>query len=80
MKFKNLSGPGTKSTDCALAYFRDVAKETDNALARTLARGREFICDANRFLFSPFAPSVKGSQPTKLSPGGVKHTVGVICA
>ena len=49
--------------DKALEYFRRVIKVSSDALVRAVASEREFICEAMRVLFTPYAPTGKGLAP-----------------
>ena len=57
MKFRYLLSGGVRSMDKALEYFRRVAKESKDPLVCAVALEREFICEAMRVLFTPYAPS-----------------------
>ena len=69
MKFKYLLSGGVQSMDKALEYFRRVAKESSDALVKAVAPEREFICEAMRVLFTPYAPSGKGLAPPRHASG-----------
>ena len=56
MKNKYLLVGGARSMDKAPEYFRRVAKQSGDPLARAVASEREFICEAMRILFTPYAP------------------------
>ena len=45
----------------ALEYCRRVEKESDGATVRALAK-REYICDAIRIPYTPYAPNMKGAS------------------
>ena len=77
MKFKYLLSGGVSSMDKALEYFRRVAKETDDTLVRAVAKEREFICEAMRVLFTPYAPSIKGLAPPGVRPEGLVQTLAI---
>ena len=47
----------------ALEYFRRVVKEPNDAFAQAVAPEREFICEATRVFFTPYAPSGKCLAP-----------------
>ena len=74
MNFKESLGPWVDSMDYVLAYFRKIAKGTDNDLSRGLAQGREYICGTVRNLFRSHAPATKGSRPPKMFPGATTRT------
>ena len=48
MKYKYSLPNGARPMDKALEYFRRVANETDNPLARAVANEREIIREATR--------------------------------
>ena len=77
MKYKFLLSGNVNSMDKALEYFRRVAKETDDELVRAVAQEREFICDAMRVLFTPYAPSNKGLAPPVIRPEGLVKTLAI---
>ena len=78
MKFKFLLSGNVTSMDKALEYFRRVAKETDEELVRAVALEREFICEAMRVLFTPYAPSSKGLAPPVIRPEGLVKTLAIL--
>ena len=52
--------------------FRRVAKEMDSVLLCALAREREYVCEAGLFLFTPYAPNIKGAAlPVALPEGSL---------
>ena len=63
--------------DKALEYFRRVAKESNDALVCAVAMEREFICEAMRVLFTPYAPSSKGLAPPAIRPEGLVQTLAI---
>ena len=77
MKYKYLLAGGVTSMDKALEYFRRVIKESDDVLVRSIAMEREFICEAMRVLFTPYAPSVKGLAPPNVRPEGLSQTLAI---
>ena len=77
MKFKYLLSGNVKSMDKALEYFRRVAKESKDPLVCAVAMEREFICDAMRVLFTPYAPSGKGLAPPSIRPEGLEQALAV---
>ena len=66
--------------DKAAEYFRRVAKQSDDPLARAVASEREFICEAMRILFTPVAPPGKGLAPPTIRPEGLIQTLAVLRA
>lgn len=68
MSFKRLRSPGVDSSDCTLGNFRVVAKETDNDMARALAKEREASCDSVRMQFAAYAPAAKSAPAHRRSP------------
>ena len=77
MKFKYLLSGGVQSMDKVFEYFRRVVKESNDALAQAVASEREFICEAMRVLFTPYAPSGKGLAPPTIRPEGLAQTLAV---
>ena len=77
MKYKYLLSGGVSSMDKALEYFRRVVKESNDVLVRSVAMEREFICEAMRVLFTPYAPSVKGLAPPGIRPEGLVQTLAI---
>ena len=75
MKFKYLLSGGVQSMDKALEYFRRVVRESNTVLAQSVASEREFICEAMRVLFTPYAPSGKGLAPPAIRPEGLVQTL-----
>ena len=71
MSFKRLQSPGVDSSDCTLGNFRVVAKETDNDMARALAKEREASCDSVRMQFAAYAPAAKSAPAHRMSPAEV---------
>ena len=57
-----------------------MAKQTDSPLARAVANEREFICEAIRFLLTPYAPSGKGLAPPAIPPEGMVQTLAALRA
>ena len=53
-------------------------KQSDDPLARAVASGREFICEAMRILFAPHAPPGKGLAPPTIRPEGLIQTLAVL--
>ena len=62
----------------ALEYFCRVAKETDSSLVRAVDSECEFICEATRILYTPYAPSGEGLPPPAIRPEGLANTLGVL--
>ena len=56
MEIKSLLAPTVPPRGRSLEYFRHVAKETDNFLAKASAGGRELFCEALRIVSAPDAP------------------------
>ena len=54
MKRKYLLSNGAQLMDTALEHFRRVAKQTDSALVRAVACGREVTCGSMRIPFTPY--------------------------
>ena len=75
-----LSPNGAQLMDRALEYFRRVAKHTDSPLARAVANEREYICEATRVPFAPYAPSGAGLAPPMIRPVGLTQTPGAFRA
>ena len=78
MKYKYLLANGARSMDKALEFFRRVAEQTDSPLVRAVAYEREFICEAMRILFTPYAPSGKGLAPPTMRPEGMVQTLAAL--
>ena len=78
MEIKGLLGPHTQGMGRALGCFRRVAMEPDCVLARALSHEREYICDAVRILFTPYAPNVKRSAPPVVLPVALRSASGII--
>ena len=78
MKYKYLLSGSVTTMDRALEYFRRVAKETDDELVRAVAQEREFVCEAMRVLFTPYAPSSKGLAPPVIRPEGLVKTLAIL--
>ena len=51
-----------------LAYFLKVFEESDDPLARTLAKERKSVCDGLQVLFTPYVPLAKGARPAQITP------------
>ena len=47
-------------------------------LVRAVANEREFICEATRILFAPYAPSRKGLAPPTIRPEGMVQTLAAL--
>ena len=62
----------------ALEYFRRVGQETDSELVRAVAQEREFVCEAIRISFTPYAPSGKGLAPTAIRRMGLADARGIL--
>ena len=77
-KYNDVLGPSADSLGRAIAYFRKVVKEVDNDLVRTLAREREFLFDAPRIFFTPYAPLIKGAKSPNVLPEGIRCALGTI--
>ena len=77
MKYKYLLAGGARSMDKASEHFRRVARQSDGPLARAVASEREFICEAMRILFTPYAPPGKGLAPPTIRPEGLIQTLAV---
>ena len=76
----NSMSNGVQFADTALEYFRQSAKQTDNSLVRAVACEREFICEAMRILYTPYAPPGKGLSPPASRPEGLSNTLGALRA
>ena len=70
MKYKRLLSNGAQLMGRAAEYFRRVAKQTGSPQVRVLANEREYICEAMRTLFAPYAPSGEGLAPPTIRPEG----------
>ena len=53
-------------------------RKAGSSLVRAAASEREFICDAMRILYTPYAPSGTGLPPSGDSPGGLANTLAVL--
>ena len=60
--------------DKPLEYFRRAVEQSDDPLVRAAASEREFICEAMRILFTPYAPPGKGVAPPAIRPVGLIQT------
>ena len=78
MKYGLLLGPNVTSMGRAITYFRKVVKESDDPLARALAKEREYFRDRLRVLFAPHVPLVEGARPPQMLPGGLRHALVII--
>ena len=77
-KYKFLLPNGVRSMGRALECFRRVAKQTDNALVRAVATGREFVCESIRVLYVPYAASGKWLPTPGIRPEGLTCALGVL--
>ena len=78
VKYKYLLFGGVRSMDEALEYFRRAAKRSDDPLVRAVASAREFICEALRILFTPYAPPSKSLAPPSIRPEGLIQTLAAL--
>ena len=78
MKHNYPLGPGGAPMGRAPGYFRTVVKEAGDPLARASVEGRECICDELRVLFTPYVALAKGARQPRISPGGVRHALGIL--
>ena len=80
IKYWYLLGNGVQYLGCASGYFRRVAKEADSAPVRAGAQEREFICEALRISYAPYAPPSKRLAPPLMRPGGLASALGIMRA
>ena len=64
--------------DRASKYCRRAANQTDYPRVRAVANEREFIREAMRILFAPYAPSGKGLAPPAICPEGLVQTLAAL--
>ena len=78
MKYKYLLAGSARTIDRASEYFRRAVGQSDDPLVRAAASEREFICEAMRILFAPYAPPSKGPAPPSIRPEGLTQTLAVL--
>ena len=78
MKYKYLLPGGVRTMDKALEYFRRVVKQSDDPLVRAAPSEREFVSEAMRIFFTPYAPPDKGLAPPSIRLEGSIQTLAAL--